>query len=124
LKFIEQPLSKLRAVPDAQLRELAGLLEKRFPAGAVACDTELERRLDESLDTASPFLLLVTGAYASDDLRGLFGVGAILEGHSQGSGVTKALAAIEEMILARRSALQEDDELRAFFALQMGLAFA
>jgi hypothetical protein len=118
MEFIEMPLEKLKAVPYEQLRELAGLMEKKFPGGAAACHTELQNRDNRPDNSARPHLLLVTGADSSDDLRGLLGIGGLFEGRS-----TKALDAIEEMLLARRVAMEENDDRRALLQLQMGLAF-
>jgi hypothetical protein len=122
MKFIELPLAKLRAVPDAQLRELAELMEKRFPAGAIACGAELDSR--RGGDSTPPHLLLITGSPSSaDDFRNLFHVGGILESLPQSSGVKAAIRCVDEMILCVRAAMEESDDRRAFFKLQMGLAF-
>jgi hypothetical protein len=51
-------------------------------------------------------------------MRGLLEIGGYFEGRS-----TKAVAAIEEMLLARRVAMEENDDRRALLQLQMGLAF-
>jgi hypothetical protein len=56
-------------------------------------------------------------------MRALVGIGGILEAQSQGSGVTKALDAVEEMLLSCRVAMEESDDRRDFLKLQMGLAF-
>jgi hypothetical protein len=118
MEFIEMPLEKLKAVPYEQLRELAKLMETRFPGGAVACHAELENR-DNRPGSARPHLLLITGAAdAADDMRGLFEIGGLFEGRS-----TKAVAAVEEMLLVRRVAMIENDEYRALVQLQMGLQF-
>ena len=118
MEFIEMPLEKLKAVPYEQLRELAKLMETRFPGGAVACHAELENRDNRPDKSARPHLLLITGADAADDMRGLFEIGGLFEGRS-----TKAVAAVEEMLLVRRVATEENDDRRALLQLQMGLAF-
>jgi hypothetical protein len=123
VKFIEQRLEKLRAVPDEQLRELARLMGGgKFPAGEVACRAELDNRLSNSA-RPQPHLLLVTGVDGADEMRALVGIGGMLEAQSQGSGVTKALDAVEEMLLSCRVAMEESDDRRDFLKLQMGLAF-
>jgi hypothetical protein len=118
MKFVEQPLEKLKAVPVDQLRELAKLMETRFPGGAVACNAELENRENPPGNSARPCLLLVTGADRASEMRGLLEIGGYFEGRS-----AKAVAAVEEMLLATRVGTVENDDYRAFLALQMGLAF-
>jgi hypothetical protein len=118
VKFIEQPLEKLKSVPAEQLLELERLMQTRFPAGAAACHAELENRDNRPDKSARPHLLLITGADAANDMRGLFEIGGLFEGRS-----TKAVAAVEEMLLVRRVATEENDDRRALLQLQMGLAF-
>jgi predicted flap endonuclease-1-like 5' DNA nuclease len=121
MKFISQRLDKLQKVPDEQLRDLCDLLATRFPAGAVAARAELDNRQGNS---ARPYLTSITGdTGAADDLRGLFGVGAILEQSQQGAGMTASIAAVEEMILATRCGMEINDDRRDLLALQLGLAF-